>query len=153
MAQAFLGMDLPHLIMIVVFSCTYLPGYRPKKFEPLLLLPIAFGMLLSNLPITGLMSDPSYGADGKLVPGGLLYYLYQGVKLGIYPSLIFPGHRRDDGFRPAESPGPPALLLGAAAQMGIYCRLHGGLSLWGSQRRRRPPLASSAALTGRQPSS
>ncbi|MCL2481261.1 MAG: sodium ion-translocating decarboxylase subunit beta, partial [Spirochaetaceae bacterium] len=53
-----------------------------KKFEPLLLLPIAFGMLLANLPLSGLMDGPNSSTE----PGGLLYYIYQGVKLGIYPS-------------------------------------------------------------------
>lgn len=57
-----------------------------KKYEPLLLLPIAFGVLLANLPMANLMAPQS---DGQA--GGLLYYLYQGVKLGIYPSLIFLG--------------------------------------------------------------
>lgn len=78
-----------------------------KKFEPLLLLPIAFGMLLSNLPLTGLMDS-----------GGLLYYLYQGVKLGIYPSLIFLGVGAMTDFGPLLA-RPSSLFLGAAAQFGI----------------------------------
>jgi len=81
--SGFAALDLRHCIMIVVaLVLIYLAIV--KKFEPLLLLPIAFGMLLANLPITGLMDGPTDGG-----PGGLLYYLYQGVKLGIYPSLIF----------------------------------------------------------------
>ncbi len=87
-STGFLGLDIQHIIMIAV-SCILIYLAIGKKFEPLLLLPIAFGMLLSNLPIAGLMSEPVY-ADGHLkMPGGLLYYLYQGVKLGIYPRLYF----------------------------------------------------------------
>ena len=73
------------LVMILVsFVLIYLAIV--KKFEPLLLLPIAFGMLLANMPMTGLMDGP-LGDQ----PGGLLYYLYQGIELGIYPPLIFLG--------------------------------------------------------------
>ncbi len=117
-SSGFLGMDIPHLIMIVVALVLIFLAIR-FKFEPLLLLPIAFGMLLANLPITGIMADPVY-ADGKLVtPGGLLYYLYQGVKLGIYPSLIFLGIGAMTDFGPLIA-RPSSLLLGAAAQLGIY---------------------------------
>ncbi len=86
-----------------------------KKFEPLLLLPIAFGMLLVNLPFTGLMTGP---AEGSSEPGGLLYYLYMGVKLGIYPSLIFLGIGAMTDFGPLIA-RPSGLFLGAAAQLGI----------------------------------
>src|SRR3712207_3854922 len=86
-----------------------------KKFEPLLLLPIAFGVLLTNLPCTGIMS-PS--APGSTEPGGLLYYLYQGVKLGIYPSLIFLGVGAMTDFGPLIA-RPSSLFLGAAAQIGV----------------------------------
>ena len=85
-----------------------------KKFEPLLLLPIAFGILLANLPLTGLTSGPM--ADGQ--PGGLLYYLYQGVKLGIYPSLIFLGIGAMTDFGPLIA-RPGNLIIGAGAQSGI----------------------------------
>lgn len=81
-----------------------------KKFEPLLLLPIAFGMLLANLPLAGLSS-----AD----EGGLLYYLYQGVALKIYPPLIFLGIGVMTDFGPLIA-NPSSLLLGAAAQIGIF---------------------------------
>ena len=81
-----------------------------KKFEPLLLLPIAFGMLLANLPLAGLSS-----AD----EGGLLYYLYQGVALKIYPPLIFLGNGVMTDFGPLIA-NPSSLLLGAAAQIGIF---------------------------------
>ncbi len=117
--SGFIVMDIPHLIMIAV-ACVLVYLAIVKKFEPLLLLPIAFGMLLANLPITGLMDEPTTNAAGKLVPGGLLYYLYQGVKLGIYPSLIFLGIGAMTDFGPLIA-NPSSLLLGAAAQLGIYC--------------------------------
>jgi oxaloacetate decarboxylase beta subunit len=85
--SGFMGLDLKHLVMIVI-ACVLIYLAIRKKFEPLLLLPIAFGMLLANLPLSGIMDDPVI-VDGHVeTPGGLLYYLYQGVKLGIYPSLI-----------------------------------------------------------------
>ena len=87
-----------------------------KKYEPLLLLPIAFGVLLANLPMADLMAPPP--ADHS-APGGLLYYLYQGVKLGIYPSLIFLGIGAMTDFGPLIA-RPSSLFLGAAAQFGIY---------------------------------
>lgn len=86
-----------------------------KKFEPLLLLPIAFGILLANLPLAGLMSPP---VEGSTEPGGLLYYLYQGVKLGIYPSLIFLGIGAMTDFGPLIA-RPSSLFMGAGAQFGI----------------------------------
>lgn len=86
-----------------------------KKFEPLLLLPIAFGVLLSNLPLAGLMSGP---VEGSTEPGGLLYYLYMGVKLGIYPSLIFLGIGAMTDFGPLIA-RPSSLFMGAGAQFGI----------------------------------
>ncbi len=87
-----------------------------KKYEPLLLLPIAFGVLLANLPMADLMAPPP---DDHSAPGGLLYYIYQGVKLGIYPSLIFLGIGAMTDFGPLLA-RPSSLFLGAAAQMGIY---------------------------------
>ena len=84
-----------------------------RKFEPLLLLPISFGILLANLPLTGLMEDPK-GTEA----GGLLYYLYQGVKLGIYPSLIFLGIGAMTDFGPLIA-RPSSLFMGAGAQFGI----------------------------------
>jgi oxaloacetate decarboxylase beta subunit len=86
-----------------------------KKFEPLLLLPIAFGMFLANLPMTGLMMSAE---ESPSHVGGLLYYLYQGVKLGIYPSLIFMGIGAMTDFGPLIS-NPSSLLMGAGAQFGI----------------------------------
>lgn len=96
-----------------------------KGYEPLLLLPIAFGMLLTNLPLGGLMDPPP--ADHS-TPGGLLYYLYQGVKLGIYPPLIFLGVGAMTDFGPLIA-NPKTFLLGAAAQLGIFTTLIGALLL------------------------
>ncbi|MGI6326517.1 MAG: sodium ion-translocating decarboxylase subunit beta [Saccharofermentanales bacterium] len=112
-SSGFATLDLPHIIMLLLaFALIYLAIV--KQFEPLVLLPIAFGILLANLPITGIMAEPVDGA-----PGGLLYYLYQGVKLGIYPSLIFMGIGAMTDFGPLLA-RPSSLLLGAAAQLGIY---------------------------------
>ncbi|HEY8363351.1 MAG TPA: sodium ion-translocating decarboxylase subunit beta [Tissierellaceae bacterium] len=108
-----------------------------KEFEPLLLVPIAFGMLLANLPEVGLMKPPVVevveDASGKLVPvtveyGGLLYYLYQGVKLGIYPPLIFLGIGAMTDFGPLIA-NPKSILLGAAAQLGIFITFIGATLL------------------------
>ncbi|MCR4425696.1 MAG: sodium ion-translocating decarboxylase subunit beta [Firmicutes bacterium] len=94
-----------------------------RKFEPLLLLPISFGMLLANLPMANLMAPPTDGAIG-----GLLYYLYQGVKLGIYPPLIFLGIGAMTDFGPLIA-HPKTVLLGAAAQLGIFTTFLGALVL------------------------
>jgi oxaloacetate decarboxylase beta subunit len=117
--SGFLNMDIPHLIMIVAALALIYLAIR-RKFEPLLLLPIAFGMLLANLPITGLMAEPVIKDGHVEAVGGLLYYLYQGVKLGIYPSLIFLGIGAMTDFGPLIA-RPSSMLLGAAAQLGIYC--------------------------------
>ncbi|WP_045175801.1 sodium ion-translocating decarboxylase subunit beta [Anaerocellum danielii] len=91
-------------------SCILMYLAIGKKFEPLLLLPIAFGMMLANLPLSFLSSHEK---------GGLVYYLYQGVKLGIYPPLIFLGVGAMTDFGPLIA-RPSSLFLGAAAQFGIY---------------------------------
>jgi oxaloacetate decarboxylase beta subunit len=90
-----------------------------KKYEPLLLLPIAFGMLLANLPLAGLMDGPIV-EDGEVQQvGGILYYLYQGVKLGIFPPLIFLGIGTMTDFGPLLA-NPKSFFLGAAAQLGVF---------------------------------
>ena len=110
--SGFASMTWQHAVMILVaFVLIYLAIVR--KFEPLLLLPIAFGVLLTNLPVTGLMTGPLGDQNG-----GLLYYLYQGVKLGIYPSLIFLGIGCMTDFGPLIA-RPSSLFLGAGAQFGI----------------------------------
>lgn len=109
------------IMMIVSFILLYLA--IKKEYEPLLLVPIAFGMLLTNLPLGGLMESPK---DGQL--GGLLYYLYQGVELGIYPPLIFLGIGAMTDFGPLIA-NPKSILLGAAAQFGIFITFIGAIAL------------------------
>lgn len=98
---------------MLLIACVLIYLAIGKKFEPLLLLPISFGMLLANLPLANLMGAP----EGKEA-GGLLYYLYQGVKLGIYPSLIFLGIGAMTDFGPLLA-RPSSLFIGAGAQFGI----------------------------------
>ncbi len=114
-SSGFPAMTWQQLLMICV-ACILIYLAIVKKYEPLLLLPIAFGVLLANLPMANLMAAPP--ADHS-APGGLLYYLYLGVKLGIYPSLIFLGIGAMTDFGPLIA-RPSSLFLGAAAQLGIY---------------------------------
>ncbi|MDF2521919.1 MAG: sodium ion-translocating decarboxylase subunit beta [Clostridia bacterium] len=118
-------------VMLVV-SCILLYLALKKGFEPLLLIPIAFGMLLANLPAAGLMNGPTYevvdGISKMKDPGGLLHWLYQGVKLGIYPPLIFFGVGAMTDFGPLIA-NPKSILLGAAAQLGIFTTFIGALLL------------------------
>ena len=103
-----------------------------KKFEPLLLLPIAFGMLLANLPGAELFHMEYFLADqlnySQILKGGLIDILYLGVKLGIYPSLIFLGVGAMTDFTPLIA-NPKSLLLGAAAQFGVFAAFFGALFL------------------------
>lgn len=115
-------MSLGNLLMIFI-ACVLLYLAIKKQYEPLLLMPIAFGMLLANLPLAGIMEGP-LGEQ----PGGLLYYLYKGVKWGIYPPLIFLGVGAMTDFGPLIA-NPSTLLLGAAAQFGIFTTLLGALAL------------------------
>ncbi len=118
-----LGGQWKNLVMIGI-SCVLIYLAVGKKFEPLLLLPIAFGMLLANLPLAFLM-HPEYFADGQvdmqgiLHNGGLFDFLYLGVKWGIYPPLIFLGVGAMTDFSPLIA-NPKSILLGAAAQFGIF---------------------------------
>ena len=121
---ALIGQNPLCLVMILV-SCVLLYLAIVKRFEPLLLLPIAFGMLLTNLPGAG-MYHAEYFANGVIDwaalgtgHGGLIDYLYLGVKLGIYPCLIFVGVGAMTDFGPLIA-NPKSLLLGAAAQVGIF---------------------------------
>ncbi len=110
--SGFVALTIEQGIMLIVsFVLIFLA--IAKKFEPLLLLPIAFGVLLANLPLTGLMAE-AVGDES----GGLLYYLYLGVKKGIYPSLIFLGIGAMTDFGPLIA-RPSSLFLGAGAQLGI----------------------------------
>lgn len=102
-------------MMMVGFLLLYLA--IKKGFEPLLLLPIGFGAILSNIPIAGIAEE-----------GGILYYLYGGIKTGIFPLLIFMGVGAMTDFGPMLG-NPKTLLLGAAAQFGIFATLLGALAL------------------------
>ena len=101
--------------LMIGIGCLLIYLAIKKQFEPLLLLPIAFGIILANLPLAGLMKGPLTNSKD---PGGLLYYLYMGVKLGIYPSLIFLGIGAMTDFGPLIA-RPSSLFLGAAAQLGV----------------------------------
>lgn len=110
-----------NLVMILIaFVLLYL-GIA-KKFEPLLLVTIAFGMLLANLPFSNMVSNVDNG--------GLLHYLYTGVSLDIYPPLIFMGVGAMTDFGPLIA-RPSSLLLGAAAQFGIFTAFLGSLLIFG----------------------
>ncbi len=114
-------------VVMIFIACVLLYLAIVKKFEPLLLVGIAFGMLLSNLPLNGMMhmelfqGDPQTLDYGNILHhGGLLDILYMGVKLGIYPCLIFMGVGAMTDFGPMMS-RPSSMILGAAAQLGVYC--------------------------------
>ncbi|MBC5647197.1 sodium ion-translocating decarboxylase subunit beta [Christensenella sp. NSJ-35] len=112
---------------MIGIACVLLYLAIVKKFEPLLLLPIAFGMLLTNLPIAEMYHTELFAGghvDWANFQGtaGLLDYLYLGVKLGIYPPLIFLGVGAMTDFGPLIA-NPKSLLLGAAAQLGIFVAL------------------------------
>lgn len=147
-----LSLDYKNYIMIVV-SLVLIYLAIKKQFEPLLLLPIAFGMLLVNL-YPAIMNPPQFNmqlvsdyisqhgaaANYPIINignesyyqisknGGLLYYLYQGVKLGIYPPLIFLGIGAMTDFGPLIA-NPKSFLLGAAAQLGIFITFIGSIFL------------------------
>ena len=130
--------------LMLIIACVLLYLAIVKKFEPLLLLPIAFGMLLTNLPMfkdssailmhTDFFTNPDYMINGHidiqrvLAEGGLLDILYLGVKLGIYPPLIFLGIGCMTDFGPLIA-NPKSILLGAAAQFGVFITFLGALVL------------------------
>ena len=115
---AALPSDWRQVVMIAI-ACLLLYLGIGKGFEPLLLVPIAFGMLLANLPITGLMNEPVYDAATHSGTVGFMWVLYQGVQYAIYPSIIFMGIGAMTDFGPLLA-NPVSLLLGAAAQLGIF---------------------------------
>ena len=135
----FEGENWKNLVMIAI-ACFLLYLAIVKKFEPLLLLPIAFGMLLTNLPGAGLYhaelwdafldpNNPAYHSYGAIMrEGGLLDILYIGVKAGIYPCLIFFGVGAMTDFGPLIA-NPKSMLLGAAAQIGIFITYIGASAL------------------------
>ncbi|HPE60569.1 MAG TPA: sodium ion-translocating decarboxylase subunit beta [Thiolinea sp.] len=101
-----------------------------KKFEPLLLLPISVGTLLANMPGAGFEAAPVYDAAGHLLsPGGLMYYIYEaGIATGLFPLIIFMGVGAMTDFGPLIA-NPKTLLLGAAAQFGIFATVLGAVAL------------------------
>lgn len=120
----FTGMGWQNLVMIVIALVLLFLGIV-KKFEPLLLVGIAFGMLLSNLPFgeifhAEMWNDPNgVNYSAVLQNGGLIDILYIGVKTGVYPCLIFVGVGAMTDFGPMIA-NPKSLLLGAAAQLGVF---------------------------------
>lgn len=121
-STGFVGLQYQQVLMIGV-ACVLLYLAIRKEFEPLLLVPIAFGMLLTNLPLAGMMTPP--GAHGE--PGGLLWYFYQGDHLGIFPPIVFMGVGAMTDFGPLIA-NPKSLLLGAAAQFGIFVTFIGAIA-------------------------
>lgn len=123
------GLHLPGELIMIALACLFLYLGIKKGYEPYLMIPIAFGMLLVNLPLAGLMGHPLLDESGNLVQnGGLLYYLYQGTNLGIYPPLIFLCIGAGTDFGPLIA-NPRSLLLGAAAQFGIFFTFIGAILL------------------------
>ena len=126
------------VLVMLLISCVLLYLAIVKQYEPLLLLPIAFGMLLTNLPGAGLYHTELFEgghvhwatADGTTFDrvGGLIDFLYLGVKLGIYPCLIFVGVGAMTDFGPLIA-NPKSLLLGAAAQFGIFATFLGASAM------------------------
>mgnify|MGYP002554301500 CR=1 FL=1 len=148
--QLFVGDGWKNLIMLAV-SCFLIYLAIAKKFEPLLLLPIAFGMLLTNLPGAGMFhpelwysTDPNFviSYSDVLHKGGVLDILYIGVKAGLFPPLIFLGIGCMTDFGPLIS-NPKSFLLGAAAQLGIFVAFLGALALNMS-----PQLAGAIGIIG-----
>lgn len=120
--SGFFMMTYKEIIMIVI-ACIFLYLAIKKEYEPYLLIPISVGMLLANMPGSNLME----AATGD-TPGGLFYYLYQGVKLGIFPPLIFLCIGASTDFGPLIA-NPKTMLLGAAAQFGIFFAFLGAIVL------------------------
>ena len=128
-----------NLVMLII-ACVLLYLGIVKQFEPLLMVGIAFGCLLTNLPMGGLYHDelwqafmdpsnPAYHSYGTIMrEGGLLDIFYIGVKTSLYPCLIFMGVGAMTDFGPLIS-NPKSLLLGAAAQLGVFAAFFGGICL------------------------
>ena len=115
--SGFAALTWREVVMLIV-SCVLLYLAIKKKFEPLLLLPIAFGMLLANLPETGLMYDATVNG-GAWYQSGIIRIMYSGVKSSLFPCLIFMCIGAMTDFGPLIA-NPISLILGAAAQFGIY---------------------------------
>ena len=138
--------DIRTLIMLGISAVLFYLAIK-KQFEPLLLLPISFGMLLANLPLAGLMHQELFLKDHLdiqevITKGGLIDFLYLGVKLGIFPPLIFLGVGAMTDFGPLIA-NPKSILLGAAAQLGIFITYIGAVLLGFTM-----PEASSIGIIG-----
>ncbi|MDP5056804.1 MAG: sodium ion-translocating decarboxylase subunit beta [Marinomonas hwangdonensis] len=125
----FYQLEFGQLIMIGVGLILIYLAIK-KKFEPLLLLPIGVGAILVNIPGAGMMAAPVYDAAGHMTsPGGLQYYIYYaGIETGLFPLLIFMGVGAMTDFGPMLA-NPKTLLLGAAAQFGIFATVIGAVLL------------------------
>lgn len=130
------NLTIQNVIMLII-SCVFLYLGIKRGYEPYLMVPIAFGMLLVNLPLAGLMDAPTENG-----PGGLLYYLYQGTNLGIYPPLIFLCLGASTDFGPLLA-NPKTILLGGAAQFGIFVAFFLSV-MWGMT----PQEAASVGIIG-----
>mgnify|MGYP004683311253 FL=1 len=126
------GLAAFRTVVMLVIACVLVYLAIVKGFEPLLLLPIAIGMLLTNLPGGGMFHEEYFMTSGEidygevLRHGGLLDLLYIGVKTGIYPCLIFIGIGAMTDFTPLIS-NPQSLLIGAGAQLGVFAAFSGAL--------------------------
>lgn len=114
-----LGVMIPGNLIMIVIACVFLYLAIGKGYEPYLLIPIAFGMLIANLPLAELASEDT---------GGLINLLYQGTEAGIYPPLIFLCIGCGTDFGPLIA-NPRSLLLGAAAQLGIFFTFTGAVAM------------------------
>ena len=130
------NLTIQNVIMLII-ACMFLYLGIKRGYEPYLMVPIAFGMLLVNLPLAGLMDAPTENG-----PGGLLYYLYQGTNLGIYPPLIFLCLGASTDFGPLLA-NPKTILLGGAAQFGIFVAFFLSV-MWGMT----PQEAASVGIIG-----
>ena len=130
------NLTIQNIIMLII-ACVFLYLGIKRGYEPYLMVPIAFGMLLVNLPLAGLMDAPTENG-----PGGLLYYLYQGTNLGIYPPMIFLCLGASTDFGPLLA-NPRTILLGGAAQFGIFVAFFLSV-MWGMT----PQEAASVGIIG-----
>ena len=130
------NLTIQNIIMLII-ACVFLYLGIKRGYEPYLMVPIAFGMILVNLPLAGLMDAPTENG-----PGGLLYYLYQGTNLGIYPPMIFLCLGASTDFGPLLA-NPKTILLGGAAQFGIFVAFFLSV-MWGMT----PQEAASVGIIG-----
>ena len=130
------NLTIQNIIMLII-ACVFLYLGIKRGYEPYLMVPIAFGMLLVNLPLAGLMDAPTENG-----PGGLLYYLYQGTNLGIYHPIIFLCLGASTDFGPLLA-NPKTILLGGAAQFGIFVAFFLSV-MWGMT----PQEAASVGIIG-----